>query len=83
MSRSVDQVEDILLAVVGVVHLDRVALDGDAAFALQVHGVEKLILHLSGHDGTGTLEESIGQGCLAMIDVSDDTKITNPLCFHH
>ena len=49
----------------------------------QVHGVEKLILHLSGHDGTGTLEESIGQGCLAMIDVSDDTKITNPLCFHH
>ena len=38
-------------------------LNGDAAFALEVHGVE-VDLHLSGHDGTGTLE-SIGQGRLA------------------
>jgi hypothetical protein len=31
----------------------------------------------------GTLKQPIRQGCLAMIDVRYDTKITNPLSFHH
>ena len=84
MTGSVDQVEQVFVSILGSIgHRNRMTLNGDAAFALEVHGVEKLVLHLSGHDGTGTLEESIGQGRLAVIGVSDDTKITNPVCFHH
>ena len=45
---SVDQVELVDLAVMrGVHHADGVGLDGDAAFALQVHGVEHLGLHFA------------------------------------
>ena len=48
----VDQVEDVLLAVRRrVVQADRVRLDGDAALALEVHGVEHLRLHLAGLQG--------------------------------
>ena len=45
---SVDQVELVSLAVLrGVHHADGVGFDGDAAFALQVHGVEDLGLHFA------------------------------------
>jgi hypothetical protein len=44
----VDQVEDVLPPIHGlVVHLDGVALDGDAALALQVHVVQRLFLHVA------------------------------------
>ena len=44
----VDQVELVGLAVLrGVHHADGVGFDGDAAFALQVHGVEHLGLHFA------------------------------------
>ena len=48
MARSVDQVEDIFLSLVDVLHLDRVALDGDSLFPLKIHVVEHLSLHISG-----------------------------------
>ena len=46
--RRIDQVELVSLSVVRHVHhTDRMGLNGDAAFPLQVHGVEHLRLHLS------------------------------------
>ena len=46
--RSVDQVQFITLTVLGIViHRDRMGLDGDAAFLLEVHRVEKLVLHFA------------------------------------
>ena len=76
MARGVDQVEDIGLPVVsGVVQLDGPGLDGDAALPLEVHGVEDLVLHLPKLDGVAFLQQAVGQGGLAMVNVGDDRKI--------
>ena len=45
MARRVHQVEDVILAVLGViVQPDGLRLDGDAALALDIHGIEHLFL---------------------------------------
>ena len=73
MAGGVDQVEDVLLTVVAlVVKSDGLGLDGDAPLPLQIHGVEKLLTHLSLADGAGALEETVGEGRLAMVDMGDD-----------
>ena len=73
----VDQVQQVLLPVEGIVHLDGLALDGDAAFTLQVHVVQGLILHIAVGDGAGHLQQPVRQGALAMIDMGDDAEITD------
>ena len=74
----VDQIQDVLLAVCrGVVQADGVRLDGDAALALEVHGVEDLRLHLARLKRAGELEEAICQRRLAMVDVRDDREIAD------
>ncbi len=80
----VDQVERVLLAVVGgVVQADRVRLDGDAALALQVHRVEDLRLHLARLQGAGDLEKAVGERRLAVVDVRDDRKVSDVLRVHY
>jgi hypothetical protein len=84
MAWGIYEIEQIVLSIrCQIVHRNRMTFDGNAAFALQVHGIQKLFLHFPLHHRLGTLEESVGQSGLAVIDVSDDTKISNPLCFHH
>ena len=76
MARRVDQVQDVLLAVLrGVMQAHRVRLDRDAALALEIHRVEHLRFHLAGLQGAGELEEAIGERGLAVIDVGDDGEI--------
>ena len=59
MSRSIDEIQDILLAVSLILHLYSVTLDCDAAFALQVHVVEHLTLsHLN---GLRVLQQTVGE----------------------
>ena len=41
----------------------------------EIHGVEHLITHVPLADGAGQLEESIGQGRLAMVDVGNDGEV--------
>ena len=56
MSRCVEQVELVSLPVFGRVgHADRVRLDGNAALAFKIHGVEELILLITLCDGFGEL----------------------------
>ena len=74
----VDQVELVGLAVVrGVHHADGVGFDGDAALALQVHGVEHLGLHFARGERAGQLQQAVGQRGLAVVDVRDDREITD------
>ena len=47
MSWSVQEVEGIFLAVLGIFHLHGVALDGDALLLLQIHRIQHLSLHLA------------------------------------
>ncbi len=78
VSRGVDQVELIVLAVGGTVaHSDSVELDGDAALALEVHRVEQLLAHEALFDRTGGFDQPVGQGALAVIDVCDNAEIAD------
>ena len=82
MSRGVDQVEVIDVSVARLVLQRRgLRLDGDAALALQVHGVEHLLFHLALGQPAAQLDEAIGQRRFAVIDVGDDGKIADVL--HH
>ena len=68
-----------MLAVLLIVHLYGVALDGDAALALQVHVVEHLGLHVLGVHGAGALQQTVGKRRLAVVDVRDDAEIPDIL----
>ena len=71
----VDQVEDV-----AVVHdPDVLGLDGDPPLPLDVHGVEVLLPHEAGVDGPGDLENAVGQGRLAVVDVADDGEVADAL----
>ena len=79
----VDQVELIFLAVGGaVLQADALGLDGDAALALEVHGVEDLRVHLALAERAGKLEQAVGQRGLAVVDVRDNAKVAYEAWVH-
>ncbi len=79
----VDQVQFVFLALVLVVDRDRVHADGDAAFAFEVHAVERLGLEVALGDGAGLEQELVGQGALAVVDVGDDAEVADTVCVWH
>ena len=80
MSRSVNQVERIFRAVLHVVHLDGVALDGDAALTLQIHVVQHLGLHVLARHRVGDFQQTVGQRALAVVDMRHDAEVA--YCLH-
>jgi hypothetical protein len=54
-----------------------VGLDRDAAFALEVHAVEHLGLHLTRLERAGRLEEAIGERRLPVVDMRDHGEVAN------
>ena len=78
VSRRVDEVEEIILAVPGpVLEPHRLRLDGDAALALDVHGIEHLGGHLARLQPAAALDQPIGQRRLAVIDVRHDGEVAD------
>src|SRR3546814_2933163 len=78
MARRVHQVEDIAFAVLrGVVQADRLRLDGDAALALDIHIVQHLLGHFAIGQPAGALDQPVGKGGLAMVDVRDDREVAD------
>lgn len=76
MSGGIDEIEFILVSVKSIVeHPHGREFDGDAAFALDIHGVEKLFLHVALAHLPRKFHDTISNGALAVIDVSDDTEI--------
>ncbi len=74
--RGVQQVELVFLAALRpVLHRHRMRLDRDAPLALQVHGVEELVLGFAAADGAGAFEQAVGERRLAVVDVGDDAKV--------
>ena len=83
MARGVDEVELVHLAVLGgVVHGDGAGLDGDAALPLNVHVVEDLVLHRPLVHALGQLEDAVGQGGFAVVDVRDDAEVADVVSCH-
>ena len=89
MTRGVDEVELVGLAIIGgIVDANSLAFDGDAAFALDVHAVKQLSLHIAMRHGAGHLQNAVGERGLAMVDMGDDAEISDmgwvghvPSCF--
>ena len=77
MPGSVDQVQDIRLPFMFMLHLDGVALDGDAPLPLQLHVVQHLVLEVPFLQGSGEHQEAVGQRAFAMVDMGDDTEVAN------
>ena len=79
----VDQVQHVVLTIAGaVVQPHGLGLEGDAAFTLDVHGLEVLRLHLPRLNGTGHLQDAVRDGRLAMVDVRDDAEIADVFGLH-
>ena len=78
MARGVDEVQLVGLAVVGrVAHAHGLALDGDAALALDVHGIEQLGLHVALGHGARQLQDAVRERGLAVVDVGDDREVAD------
>jgi hypothetical protein len=60
-------------------HPHGLALDRDAAFALDVHAVEVLRAHLPGVHDLRELQHPVGQRALAVVDVGDDAEVAQAL----
>ena len=81
MAGRVDEVQLVGLAVLLrlVIESDRLRLDGDAAFTLELERIEDLVLHFAGFEATADLDEAVRQRGLAVIDVGDDREVAYAL----
>jgi hypothetical protein len=83
VARGIDEVQLVENAIVGaVVQPHGVGLDGDAPFALQVHGIQDLFHHLALGKRPGNLQQAVGQGGFAVIDVRNDGEIADEFAVH-
>ena len=58
-------------------HAHGLALDRDAALALDVHAVEVLRAHVAVADDARDAEHAVGEGRLAVVDVRDDAEVAD------
>ncbi len=74
----IDEIQVVGLPVLGRVWQGhRLRLDGDAAFALDRIGVEHLGFHLARLQAAAQLDDAVGQGGFAVVDVGNDGEIAD------
>ena len=74
----VDEVEDVILAVVrAIFEANGLRLDRDAALALDIHGIEHLLDHFARFEPAGELNQPVGKGRFAVVDMGDDREIAD------
>jgi hypothetical protein len=77
VTRRVDEVQLVGLALVDVLDGDRGTLDGDPALSLEIHRIQHLVLARPVIDRLGRMQQPIGEGALAMVDVRDDGEVAD------
>ena len=83
MPRSVGEVQFVMLSALGsILHGNRVCLDRDASFALEVHRVEELLLGLALLDRSRDLQKAVGESRFTVVDVGDDAKVARVFYSH-
>ena len=83
VSRRIDQVELVGLAVACLVHhADRVGFDGDAPLALQVHRIQDLRLHFTTRHRARQFQQTVAQRRLAMVDMGNNGEISKVFYVH-
>ncbi len=55
------------------------AFNSDAFFPFQVHIIQNLVLHISFANGIGRLQEAVGQGTFAVVNMGNNAKIPDIL----
>ena len=81
MARGINKIKNIIGSLMNILHLDCMTLNGDSPFPLDVHAVENLVPELTGLDNVDVLDQPVGEGRLAVIDVGDNAEITD--LFHN
>ena len=79
MARGVDHVKRVAGAVNNPRHAHSLRLDGDAAFAFDVHAVQVLVAHIALLDDASQLQHPVSQGGFAVVDVGDNAEVSNPI----
>ena len=59
-----------------IIHLDSMALDGDAFLLFKVHRVKNLIFHVSGSQSVGDLQHPVCERTFTMVDMCDYAKVS-------
>ena len=84
MAGRVDEVQQILLAVFRRVgDADALRLDGDAAFAFDVHAVKVLVAFFAFRHQPRELKDTVGERGLAVVDMGDDAEIADMFLYGH
>ncbi len=84
MARGVHQVELVFDPVIGLVQQAHgLRLDRDAAFTLDIHAVEHLRAHLAFVQPAAGLDQTVGKGGFAMVDMGDDGKVADMVTCGH
>ncbi len=79
MSGGVDQVENVILAMKFILHLNGMTFNGNAALPLQIHIIQQLCLHITVCYRPRRLQQPVSQRALPMINMRYDAKISNVL----
>ena len=78
MSRCVNQIKNIFFPILRLVYSsDCLRLNGDTSLPLDIHVIQYLLLHLSAGQQTCSLYNSICQSRFAMINMCNNTEISD------
>ena len=77
MSWRINEVQRVLHAVLLIVHLYGVRFDGNPTLALEVHVVEELVLFLTVGHTLSSVQQSVRQCGLTVVNVCDDAKVAD------
>ena len=78
MPGRVDEIELIGFAVLRrVIQRYRLRLDGNAAFFLNIHGIQHLRFHLAFGQAAAILDKAVGKRGFAVVNMGDDGKIAD------
>ncbi len=78
MAGRVDEVQHVDFAVIRLVmQAHGLGLDGDAALTLDIHIVQHLLGHIALGKTTRRLDQPVGKGGFAMVDMGDDGEVAD------
>ena len=83
MPRGIDKVKNVFVAILCFVDgTDSLGFDGDPSLPFQIHIVQHLGLHLTAGEQSGHLDDPVRQGGFTVVNMGDNTKITNSALFY-
>ena len=78
MSRSINQIENVFFPIFGLVYgTNCLGFNRNPPLPLQIHIIQHLGLHFTARQKTGLLNNPICQGGFPMVNMSNNTKISN------